>query len=280
MLRQGEQLIFQEPVKMLLLGTMVAGGTLYLTNTRLIYEKKDVTSLFGGSRVRTDLDCLLSDIRNISQGRANAQLSSFTKNILFIETNLNKSYEFAVQDPNWWYQAIKNTMDNYIRWTKRYDEQKAESDRERKEREARERREHELRLAQMSQTNINVSPNINVGKIGDDKIDVRDSVVMKSDLSTNRPPPPPPRQNHGGMTCSNCQSPIQDGWKVCPNCANPIDPGNKCGNCNADVQKDWKACPACGSSLGGTSARSPTCPHCGSEVQKGWLACPGCGNRI
>ena len=104
MLRQGEQEIFREEVKLLALGTVVGGGTLILTNTRIIYEKKDVASLFGGGKVNTEMDCVLSDIRNLSQGRVN---------VVSIETNY-KNYEFSVQDPNWWHQAIKNTMDVFV----------------------------------------------------------------------------------------------------------------------------------------------------------------------
>ena len=290
MLRQGEQVIFQENVKMLSHGQVVSGGPLILTNTRIIYEKKDAGGLLSSGRVSTQFESVLTNVRNVAVSKPLVQL--FSNNVLRIETNDNRSIEFSVRDPDRWNHTIVGAIRNYEQWTSHYDNQKTEQQRSEEDRMKIERREHEMKIAQAGSSNINVSPNINVGKIGDDKIDVRDSVVMKSDLSTNRPPPPPPpghgqqhppppqpQQGSGGMTCTNCQSPIQDGWKVCPNCTHPTDLGNKCGNCSAGVQTGWKACPACGSGLG-NHAPTPICPHCQSEVQSGWKACPSCGNRI
>ncbi len=273
---------------MLAHGQVVAGGSLILTNTRLIYEKKESGGLLSSGRVSTHFESVLTNIRNVAVSKPLIQL--FSNNVLRIETNDNRSIEFSVRDPDRWNHTILGAIKNHEQWTSHYANQKTGQQKQDEERRTIERREHELKVAQVGSSHINVSPNINVGKIGDDKTDVRDSVVMNSEISTNRPPPPPPPghnqaqrppppQQNSNMTCTNCNAPVQDGWKVCPACAQPIDLGNKCGNCAADVQKGWKACPACGGAIGAGS-HAPICPHCKSEVQSGWKACPSCGNRI
>ncbi|MCK5038093.1 MAG: hypothetical protein KAS16_03240, partial [Thermoplasmata archaeon] len=94
MLRQGEQVVFQENVKMLAHGQVVAGGNLILTNTRLIYEKKESGGLLSSGRVSTHFESVLTNIRNVAVSKPLIQL--FSNNVLRIETNDNRSIEFSV----------------------------------------------------------------------------------------------------------------------------------------------------------------------------------------
>jgi len=47
--------------------------------------------------------------------------------------------------------------------------------------------------------------------------------------------------------CPHCNSPVQIGWKACPQCGTKL--ATRCPACGKDTQPTWKACPACGQAL-------------------------------
>jgi RNA polymerase subunit RPABC4/transcription elongation factor Spt4 len=86
--------------------------------------------------------------------------------------------------------------------------------------------------------------------------------------------PAQPVQQAPQKECSKCGQGIQEGWKLCPACGNPLEE-KKCLKCGQTVQEGWKLCPACGNSL-----EEKNCPKCGKSNPKESKFCIHCGALI
>jgi predicted amidophosphoribosyltransferase len=53
------------------------------------------------------------------------------------------------------------------------------------------------------------------------------------------------------MNCPNCQKPLQEDAKFCPNCGTAISKNLHCPSCGKKADPGWAFCPGCGASLKG-----------------------------
>ena len=105
MLKRNEEIIRQEPVKMIVQGKSTGGGKLILTNKRVVFEKKGKGSLLGGGSFITELDADLMDIKNVTVAKPLIPIPFLTSNVCRIEFR-GQSYEFGVKIPGEWKTAI------------------------------------------------------------------------------------------------------------------------------------------------------------------------------
>lgn len=269
-LKRGEQISRQEPAKMIVNGQVHAGGILYLTNTRVMYERKSGSGLFGGGSLVTEMDAPLGEVQNVTSSKPLIPIPLLTKNVLRIEFQ-GSSYEFGVQESRSWEQDVIGHVNGFRDREERETQMKLAMQRQqeeqmRAEREAKEREEQERRDAKVREerewtykTEVDrqraaaeaaahiaragaASTSIQVGQIGDSRTDVRDSVLQRSNIGGS-----PGMGGGGGSVCPSCHSAVQPGWKACPACASPL--AAACRHCGASVQPQWKACPACGNPI-------------------------------
>ena len=256
-------MIAEEPAKMIIGGQTHAGGILYLTNQRIVYEKKTgsgMGGLFGGGSLETLMDANLTEVRNVTSSKPMIPIPFLSKDVVRIEFH-GSSYEFAVQDSQGWKGSIIRTVsecqDNEehrregMRAVEEENRRREEEDRRIREREQWER-QYKLEVdkhkaaaegaAYVAKAGAS-STSIQVGQIGESRTDVRDSVLQRSNIGG----PSVPGGGGGGGVCPSCASPVQTGWKACPNCMTKLQAG--CPHCGASVQPQWKACPACGNPI-------------------------------
>lgn len=67
------------------------------------------------------------------------------------------------------------------------------------------------------------------------------------------------------MNCPNCQKPLQEDAKFCPNCGTAITKNQHCPSCGKKTDPGWVFCPGCGASLKGVPNQNipvqPPQPH-------------------
>lgn len=81
--------------------------------------------------------------------------------------------------------------------------------------------------------------------------------------------------NQNNFPCPNCNTPVQQGTKFCPNCGQSTAPQKAiCVKCNSEINPGTKFCPECGAS------QELVCSNCGKKLTAGAKFCPDCGNKV
>lgn len=55
-------------------------------------------------------------------------------------------------------------------------------------------------------------------------------------------------QSSKANRCSKCGTELDLGWRLCPNCLEPIGK-NVCPYCSRPIKAEWRLCPYCGKSV-------------------------------
>ncbi len=185
----------------------IQDGTLYLTDKRLIYEKKGKRGLLKASPAKTYMDVPLYEFKNISTSVP--MIKIFTKKYLTVEFDADgapKKYEFLLSDPTKWHDEI-------VRWIS--DARRHHDDDAKKQDEESHRREVELANAKSSKTHIGMAyfgkePNIS-----------NKPTVITSDEEEDVPAPKKKalkEPNYIPLLCETCGTELKPDMKFCPNC--------------------------------------------------------------
>lgn len=59
------------------------------------------------------------------------------------------------------------------------------------------------------------------------------------------------RGNYSNLRCPRCDTPVNERYPMCPNCGARLRPF--CSNCGMIVEQNWKVCPECGQPLSAAS---------------------------
>lgn len=188
----------------------IQDGTLYLTDKRLIYEKKGKRGLLHASASKTYMDVPLYELKNISASVP--MIKVFTKKYLtveFDEDGANRKYEFLLSDPRKWHDEI-------VRWiadARRH----FEEDRKKTDDEAH-RREVELANAKSSKTHIGMA------YFGKDQGAQGKPKVVESEQEGNKPEQKKSLKEptYISLLCETCGTELKPDMKFCPNCGAKI----------------------------------------------------------
>ncbi|WP_393972036.1 zinc ribbon domain-containing protein [Oxyplasma meridianum] len=129
-------------------GVKVSDGTLYLSNSRVIYERKGKKKLFKAIPPRIDLELKLTELKDAAGSEP--KLKFWAKRILTItyeRDNATNGVDFVVEEPDAWARSIQQWASEAKR---RYTE-KSE-----REKEDEKKREIEMARAKTPGANINI----------------------------------------------------------------------------------------------------------------------------
>lgn len=188
----------------------IQDGTLYLTDRRLIYEKRGKRGLLKASPAKTYMDVALYDLKNISTSVP--MIKIFTKKYLTVEFELDgsvKKYEFLLNDPKKWHDEI-------VRWVS--DARRHHDDDAKRRDDEKHKREVEMANAKSSKTHIGMAyfgkepPDI---KAGSATIEEENHDSKKQRQMLKEPAYVP-------LLCENCGTELKPEMKFCPNCGNKV----------------------------------------------------------
>lgn len=189
----------------------IQDGTLYLTDRRLIYEKKGKRSLLRATPAKTHMDVPLYELKNISTSVPMIRI--FTKKYLTVEFDkdgLTKKYDFLLNDPKKWHEEI-------VRWISDARRHKEEADQKRDE--DTHRREVEMANAKSSKTHIGMAY---FGKeppgVKPENIDVEED-----EEGTEKQRQKLKEPKYIPLLCETCGEELKPEMKFCPHCGAKIE---------------------------------------------------------
>lgn len=185
----------------------ITDGTLYLTDKRLIYERKGKRTFLRASPSHTLADIRLHSITNISAAVPKFKL--LTKKTLAIEyrdsDGVSKA-NFIVGNPKHWEENIRK----WISDAKRNQEEQIKKDKEDAY-----KKEIELAKAKSPKANVGMAYFGTKGGKGEGNYP-----IVEASYSEDSPSDLPMPQE--GF-CPNCKSPVSGGMKFCPQCGKPLE---------------------------------------------------------
>lgn len=188
----------------------IQDGTLYLSDRRLIYEKKGKRGLLKATPAKTYMDVALYDLKNISTSVP--MIKVFTRKYLVVEFDEEdepKKYEFLLNDPKKWHDEI-------VRWIS--DARRHKEEDERKRDEESHRREVEMANAKSSKTHIGMAyfgkepPEMKPGTV---KMDEEDHEEEQKKQKLKGP-------DYVPLLCETCGAELTPEMKFCPNCGTKV----------------------------------------------------------
>lgn len=187
----------------------IQDGTLYLTDRRLIYEKKGKRGLLKASAAKTYMDVALYDLKNISTSVP--MIKIFTKKYLTVEFELDgavKKYEFLLNDPKKWHDEI-------VRWVS--DARRHHDDDQKKREDEKHKRDVEMANAKSSKTHIGMAY---FGREPTEMKAARAKVEEEESGSQTRQALKEPK--YIPLLCETCGEELKPEMKFCPNCGSKI----------------------------------------------------------
>jgi rubrerythrin len=193
-------------------------GTLFLTDRRLIYERKGKRGVFKATSPQVVIDIPLYEITNLSD--AIPRFKAFTKKTITVEYNLQdhrESSRFEVKKPKIWNENIR-------KWA--IDAKRIHEEEIKRSEEETHRKEVEMARAKAGTTNVGVM-HVNTGagrEIYPDGSRSKDTVVDAEDMGSTqlqamkKNPPTKVKKK-----CKECGYPLDDNMKYCPNCGTKVE---------------------------------------------------------
>jgi|GEM_PF-6992097 ribosomal protein S27AE len=175
----------------------VSDGTLYLSNSRVIYERKGKKKLFKAIPPHIDLELKLTDLKDAAGSEP--KLKFWAKRILTVtyeRDNATQSVDFVVEEPDAWARSIQQWASE----AKRRSTEKSE-----REKEDEKKREIEMARARTPGANINILYN-------DDSKKKQKNEPKYVDSETDENLPAEVK------TCPSCGAQVPANAKYCPNC--------------------------------------------------------------
>ena len=185
----------------------IQDGTLYLTDRRLIYEKKGKRGIIHDTPAKIFLDINLHELKNVTT----AVPLLFGKKILSIEFDKDgtvKKYDFQLPDPKKW-------ADEISRWVS--DARRHHEDNKSREDEEKYRRDLQMAKAKAPRTNIGMAY---FGKDSASKEQAGPRNIQSeeggSQQATEIEQPDQPKSVP--LVCQSCGNEVDPGMRFCPHC--------------------------------------------------------------
>lgn len=188
----------------------IQDGTLYLTDKRLIYEKKGKRGFFKASPAKTYMDVPLYELKNVSTSVP--MIKIFTKKYLTVEFELEgatKKYDFLLDDPKKWHDEIR-------RWVSDARRHKDEEDQKRED--LTHRREVEMANAKSSKTHIGMAY---FGK--EPPVSKPENIVVDQEEGAATQKQKLKGPNYIPLLCETCGEELKPEMKFCPNCGAKVN---------------------------------------------------------
>lgn len=191
-------------------------GTLYLSDKRIVFEKKGRRGLLRASAPHSLVEIYLYEVTNISS--AVPKIKMLTKKTLTIEYRRNAKTEkvrFRLFDPLSWEKEIR-------KWIA--DSKRMEEERIKRESEETYRKDVEMARAKAGTTNVGVAYYGTPGqekkskkKPSEEEIIDGDSSSTSIEVAKNQPP-----VASNTIECPSCGATIQEDMRFCPSCGEPL----------------------------------------------------------
>jgi membrane protease subunit (stomatin/prohibitin family) len=81
------------------------------------------------------------------------------------------------------------------------------------------------------------------------------------------------------LKCPDCQHPVPNGAKFCPDCGHQLLIFQQCSQCGKNLPPNGKFCTQCGQPVG-QKPHSKRCSHCSAENLPESIYCNQCGEKI
>ncbi|WP_188681795.1 zinc ribbon domain-containing protein [Thermogymnomonas acidicola] len=209
----GEHEILREEAEVVDGETVVAQGTLYLTDRRIIYERRGRRGLIRAVPPKIILDVYLYDISNVSI--AVPRLKLFTRKEMEIEYRKDgqkNKIVFRLSDPQRWDTEIRKWINDAK--IKKEEEMKREE-------EERHRREVELAKARAPRANIGMAY-FGKGPAQGQEQKPQDANVYDAEVRDIEEPKRLGEEKRLPQKCPRCGSDLPAGAKFCPNCGQEL----------------------------------------------------------
>ena len=186
----------------------IQDGTLYLTDRRLIYEKKGKRGILHATPAKIFLDINLHELKNVTT----AVPLLFGKKILSIEfekDGASKKYDFQLPDPKKWSEEISRWVSDARR---HYEENVSKVEEEKY------RKNLEMTKAKAPKTNIGMAyfgkDNQNVKQTGPTNVNSQDADEKQvSELDEPKAV---------SLVCPGCGNEVDSAMRFCPHCGNKL----------------------------------------------------------
>ena len=208
----GEHELLKEDTSMILVDEEISSGTLYLSDKRVIYEKKGKRGFLKATSAKTLLDVHLYDITNIAT--AVPKLRVMTRRTITIEYEKDgkrESARFEVNKPKEWETTLR-------RWIE--DSKRLHSDELKRVEEEKHRRDVEMARAKAGTTNVGMVQ-VDLGKRGGNF----SGIVDGEEIINNE-------------TVSGAIEPVRSSV--------PMTEPARCKKCGEHLDSDAVFCPSCG----------------------------------
>lgn len=195
-------------------------GSLYLTDKRLLFERKGRRGFLKATPAQIIVDVRLSNVTNVSS--AVPRIKAMTKKSLIVEFQAEdkvKKIRFRTDDPRVW----EDKMRKWVSDAKRLEEEKLSRIKDEEH-----RKDLEMARAKAGVTNVGVAyyGNKKGGKSGGKKESSfpSDNIIDAdtSDSTSIRKAEHGSIEEYSENSCPNCGTKLSGGMKFCPNCGEKI----------------------------------------------------------
>lgn len=214
----GEHEIISEEATMIQDDGTTETGSLYLTDKRLLFERKGKRGLLKASPAQVIVNIRLYDISNVSS--AVPRIKAMTKKSLIVEYQGDEhpvKIRFRTDDPRDWEEKMRK----WISDAKRLEEERVSRIKDEDH-----RKELEMARAKAGVTNVGVAyyGNKKGSEKGGKRSSEHDNIIdaETSDSTDIR------KAEHGDVAqfseiaCPNCGTKLTSGMKFCPNCGEKL----------------------------------------------------------
>lgn len=195
-------------------------GVLYLSDRRLLFERKGRRGFIKATPPKITIDIRLYRVSNVTS--AVPRIKAMTKKNLMVEYEEEgevKKVRFRLGDPRDW----EDKMRKWISDAKRLEEEKLV-----RSEEEHHRRDVEMARAKAGTTNVGVAyygkPNNSAGKKIKNKEKAPETIIdaETSDSTEIRKAEYGAVEQYSNIKCPNCGEPMSKGMKFCPNCGEKV----------------------------------------------------------
>lgn len=195
-------------------------GSLYLTDKRLLFERKGRRGFIKATPAQIIIDVRLFNVTNVSS--AVPRIKAMTKKSLIVEfqdADTVKKVRFRTQDPRDWEDKMR-------KWTA--DAKRLEEERISRLKDEDYRKEVEMARAKAGVTNVGVAYYGNKkgekAQSGKGKSFSQDNIIdaESSDSTDIRKAEEGPVEPYRELSCPNCGTKLSSGMKFCPNCGEKV----------------------------------------------------------
>lgn len=211
----GEHELLKEDTTLIRGDEEISSGTLYLSDRRIIYERKGKRGVFKATSPQTVFDVKLYEVTNITTAVPRIKvMTKRTITVEFMQDDRKETARFEIDNPKEWEAMMR-------RWIE--DSKRIRAEELRRLDDDRHRKEVEMARAKAGMTNIGMV-NVDMKAPGKDSEKIFDAEEVT-----------------GAVSSSSALAPVHSSV--------PIQGPKRCKKCKEILDYDAKFCPVCGTSV-------------------------------